>query len=68
MQWQLSLPDEKPFPKLMQYIQHLPTDEHIRLFDTSNGQFKLFRDIRARDIGWSIIDTDYRYVQLCASF
>lgn len=34
-------------------------DEHIRLFDTSNGQFKLFRDIRARDVGWSIIDTDY---------
>lgn len=34
-------------------------DQHIRLYDTTNGQFKEFRDIIARDVGWSIIDTDY---------
>ena len=36
-------------------------DQHIRLYDTTNGQFKEFRNITARDVGWSIIDTDYRY-------
>lgn len=34
-------------------------DQHIRLYDTTNGQFKEFRNITARDVGWSIIDTDY---------
>eukprot|EP00795_Rhopilema_esculentum_P001821 gene1821-16311_t len=35
-------------------------DQHIRLYDTTNGNFKLFRDISARDISWSIVDTAYR--------
>ncbi|XP_065064289.1 DDB1- and CUL4-associated factor 11-like [Rhopilema esculentum] len=34
-------------------------DQHIRLYDTTNGNFKLFRDISARDISWSIVDTAY---------
>lgn len=34
-------------------------DQHIRLYDTTNGQFKLFRDIPAKDVGWSIVDTAY---------
>eukprot|EP00794_Sanderia_malayensis_P019186 gene19186-21108_t len=34
-------------------------DQHIRLFDTTNGGFKLFRDIHAKDVGWSIVDTAY---------
>ena len=39
------------------------TDQHIRLYDTTLGQFKEFRNIVARDVGWSVIDTDYRYTQ-----
>jgi len=31
------------------------------LYDTTLGQFKVFRNIVARDVEWSIIDTDYRY-------
>lgn len=34
-------------------------DQHIRLYDTTNGNFKLFRDITAKDVGWSIVDTAY---------
>ncbi|KXJ16439.1 DDB1- and CUL4-associated factor 11 [Exaiptasia diaphana] len=34
-------------------------DEYIRLYDTTHGQFYNFRSIKARDIGWSIIDTAY---------
>lgn len=34
-------------------------DQHIRLYDTTHGRFKEFRKIKARDVGWSIIDTDY---------
>ena len=40
------------------------TDQHIRLYDTTLGQFKEFRNIVARDVGWSVIDTDYRYISL----
>ncbi|XP_035212126.1 DDB1- and CUL4-associated factor 11-like isoform X2 [Stegodyphus dumicola] len=32
-------------------------DYCIRLYDTSNGRFKLKRTIEARDVGWSILDT-----------
>ena len=39
----------------------LPTDQNIRLYDTTHGQFKEFRNIVARDVGWSIIDTDFRF-------
>lgn len=34
-------------------------DQHIRLYDTSGDQFKLFRDITAKDVAWSIIDTAF---------
>ena len=37
-------------------------DQHIRLYETSNGRFTLFRDIVARDVGWSVVDTAYRRV------
>ncbi|KAJ7337061.1 DDB1- and CUL4-associated factor 11 [Desmophyllum pertusum] len=33
--------------------------KRIRLYDTTQGQFKEFRNIVARDVGWSVIDTDY---------
>ena len=29
------------------------------MFDTSKGQFKVFRKIPARDVGWSILDTAF---------
>eukprot|EP00111_Clytia_hemisphaerica_P016018 TCONS_00047376-protein len=34
-------------------------DQHIRLYDTTNDNFKLFRDIKAKDVGWSVVDTAY---------
>lgn len=34
-------------------------DQRLRLYDTTLGQFKEFRNIVARDVGWSVIDTDY---------
>lgn len=34
-------------------------DQNIRLYDTTLGQFKEFQNIVARDVGWSIIDTDF---------
>ncbi|ODN00691.1 DDB1- and CUL4-associated factor 11 [Orchesella cincta] len=41
-------------------------DRAIRIYDTSNGNFKKFKKIVARDVGWSILDTafspDGRYV------
>lgn len=43
----------------------LPTDQNIRLYDTTHGQFKEFRNIVARDVGWSIIDTDFRFEMKC---
>lgn len=33
------------------------TDQKIRLFDTTNGDFKDFKEIRARNVGWSVLDT-----------
>lgn len=33
-------------------------DRHIRLYDASNVSFRLIRDVTARDVGWSILDTD----------
>jgi WD repeat-containing protein 23 len=32
-------------------------DYFIRLYDTSNGRFKLNKLVEARDVGWSILDT-----------
>ncbi|XP_059485876.1 DDB1- and CUL4-associated factor 11 [Neocloeon triangulifer] len=34
-------------------------DRNLRLYDTSNGQFKLLKTIQARDVGWSILDTAF---------
>jgi len=34
-------------------------DQHIRLYDTTGGNFRLFRDITAKEFGWSIVDTAY---------
>ena len=38
------------------------TDQYIRIYDTTNEQFRLFKAIRARDVGWSVLDTAFRYV------
>jgi hypothetical protein len=27
----------------------------------TNGQFDCFKDISAKDVGWAIVDTSYRY-------
>lgn len=47
------------------WLFSLPTDQNIRLYDTTHGQFKEFRNIVARDVGWSIIDTDFRFEMKC---
>ena len=35
-------------------------DQYLRLYDVTKGRFKKFREIRARDVGWSIVDTAFR--------
>jgi len=41
-------------------------DQNIRVYDTRKGEFNLFKTIRARDVGWSVLDTafspDSRYL------
>ena len=32
-------------------------DQNIRIFDTTEGKFRHRRTIRARDVGWSVLDT-----------
>jgi WD repeat-containing protein 23 len=34
-------------------------DQHIRAYDCRNGFFKEFKKVRARDVGWSVLDTAY---------
>ena len=34
-------------------------DQNIRIFDTSQGKFRHRRMIRARDVGWSVLDTAF---------
>ncbi|XP_041376385.1 DDB1- and CUL4-associated factor 11-like [Gigantopelta aegis] len=34
-------------------------DQYIRIYDTTNEQFRLFKVIRARDVGWSVLDTAF---------
>lgn len=34
----------------------LATDQNIRLYDTSRGRFHLWRTVKARDVGWSVLD------------
>ncbi len=31
-------------------------DQNIRLYDTSRGRFTLKKTVKARDVGWSILD------------
>jgi hypothetical protein len=31
---------------------------HIRIYDAAGPSFRLLRDVGARDVGWSILDTD----------
>lgn len=31
-------------------------DQHIRLYDASRGRFHLKRTVKARDVGWSVLD------------
>ena len=38
----------------------LTTDQHIRLYDTENGKFCCFKDIKAREVGWTVVDVSYR--------
>lgn len=34
-------------------------DQNIRIYDTREGQFDLIKTIRARDVGWSVLDTAF---------
>uniref|UniRef100_T1JBZ6 Uncharacterized protein n=1 Tax=Strigamia maritima TaxID=126957 RepID=T1JBZ6_STRMM len=34
-------------------------DRNIRIYSTKDGDFKLFKTIPARDVGWSILDTAF---------
>lgn len=34
----------------------LAADQNIRLYDTSRGRFSLRRTVKARDVGWSVLD------------
>ncbi|XP_069113870.1 DDB1- and CUL4-associated factor 11-like [Argopecten irradians] len=34
-------------------------DQHIRIYDTTKGNFNLLKTIRAKDVGWSILDTAF---------
>lgn len=31
-------------------------DQNIRLYDTTKGRFTLQRTVKARDVGWSVLD------------
>uniref|UniRef100_H3AN30 DDB1 and CUL4 associated factor 11 n=1 Tax=Latimeria chalumnae TaxID=7897 RepID=H3AN30_LATCH len=34
-------------------------DQHIRLYNTRNGKFHKFKTIKARDVGWSVLDVAF---------
>lgn len=34
-------------------------DQNIRIYDTAQGKFDLIKTIRARDVGWSVLDTAF---------
>lgn len=34
----------------------LTVDQNIRLYDTTRGRFNLRRTVKARDVGWSVLD------------
>ena len=37
-------------------------DTNIRIYDTKYNRFKQIKTVRARDVGWSVLDTDIRYL------
>ncbi|XP_070187913.1 DDB1- and CUL4-associated factor 11-like isoform X2 [Littorina saxatilis] len=34
-------------------------DQHVRIYDTKQGNFELMKTIRARDVGWSVLDVAF---------
>lgn len=34
----------------------IAADQNIRLYDTRRGRFNLQRTVKARDVGWSVLD------------
>lgn len=36
------------------------TDQNVRIYNTEMGKFDKFKTIRARDVGWSVLDTAFR--------
>lgn len=44
------------FSKNGNYFITASQDQHIRLYNTSTGQYQQIKTVRARDVGWSIID------------
>ncbi|XP_071487528.1 DDB1- and CUL4-associated factor 11-like [Diadema antillarum] len=34
-------------------------DQNLRIYDVRNNRFKKFKEIRARDVGWSVLDTAF---------
>lgn len=34
-------------------------DQNIRVYDTKDGKFELLKSIRAKDVGWSVLDTAF---------
>lgn len=36
------------------------SDNYIRIYDTKNNEFRLLKSIRAKDVGWSVLDTAFR--------
>lgn len=45
--------------KIIKSLMPKTVDRQLRLYDTSNGRFKLLKTIEARDVGWSILDTAF---------
>ena len=42
-------------------MRMLLTDHFMRVYDTSKGQFRKVKMVQARDVGWSVVDTCFRY-------
>uniref|UniRef100_A0A3B3TER3 Ddb1 and cul4 associated factor 11 n=1 Tax=Paramormyrops kingsleyae TaxID=1676925 RepID=A0A3B3TER3_9TELE len=43
-------------------------DQNIRLYDTSRGRFDLKRTVRARDVGWSVLDVCFTPDSTCVLY
>ena len=46
--------------KLANYSS-IVTDNNLYLYNTEGTQFKCFKTIAARDVGWSVSSVDFRY-------